>query len=104
MTEHPNVTTGRHHKGGATTKGKVMQDENTPKLSKEAADTVFGQPANVNDFDRDLYELRKLADRVLAAVASAGAQEMAFRGARETLPYEPPALEFDLPMPSWEKA
>lgn len=84
-----------------------MYDERTPKMSKEAADTVFGQPAGIRwglGFDRDLYELRKLADRVLAAVAEKEAQDAAFRGAREVLPYEPPELEFALPMPSWEEA
>lgn len=80
-----------------------MHDLNTPKMSKRSADALFGQPTG-NDFERDLYELRKLADQVLEALAAKDAQEMAFRGAKETLPYDRPELEFTLPMPSWEEA
>lgn len=81
-----------------------MHDE-TPKMSDTTAKVLFGQPTNNgNDFERDLYELRKLADRVLEAMAATGAQEMAFRGAKQNLPYGRPELEFTLPMPSWEDA
>lgn len=81
------------------TKEEKMQD--APKMSERAADTVFGQPTNTNDFDRDLYELQKLADQVLAAVAASEAQDMAFREAKAALAYDRPKLEFTLPMPPW---
>jgi hypothetical protein len=61
-----------------------MYDESTPKMLDKTADILFGQSlpdqataavvvysdrsqSTDNDFDRDLYELRKLADRVLGA-------------------------------------
>lgn len=84
-----------------------MHDETISTMSEKAADVLLGQPTSQpigNDFERDLYELRKLADRVLEAMAAAGAQEMAFRGAKQNLPYGRPELEFTLPMPSWEDA
>jgi hypothetical protein len=114
-----------------------MHDENTPKMSVKTADVLFGQStvtlevvgqSTGNDFERDLYELRKLADQVLEAMAANEAQEMAFRGAKGGLPYGRPELDsamvnpsqvpsmavtsliiaeaeaFTLPLPSWEEA
>lgn len=81
-----------------------MHNANTTKLSDKAADALFGQPTTRNDFEHDLYGLRKLADQVLEAVAAKDAQGMAFRGAKKSPPYERPELEFTLPMPSWEDA
>ena len=84
-----------------------MHDETTAKMSATTAEVLFGPGGYLgvapSDFDRDLYELRKLADQVLGAMAAKEAQEMAFRGAKEDLPYARPELEFTIPMPSWDE-
>lgn len=107
--------TERHHKGDAPQKkeNEVQDqidkiDKTVSKMSERTADALFGQPSTVNDFERDMYELHKLADRVLEAVAATGAQEMAFREAKKLLPYDRPESlspqAFTLPMPSWADA
>lgn len=78
-------------------------------MSKRAADIVFGPGGAGTDFDRDLYELHKLADKVIAALDARSTTGLRIAGVGEVLSVDLddpqiPVIEWSLPMPVWEPA
>lgn len=79
------------------------------KMSKKAADVLFGGAGASTDFDADLYELRKLADQVIAALDARPLTGLRIAGVGDLLSIdfidpEIPLFEWSLPMPEWLQA
>lgn len=76
------------------------------KMSKKAADVLFGGAGAATDFDADLYELHKLADAVIAGLDARPLTGLRIAGVGDLLSVdftEPqiPVFEWSLPMPVW---
>ena len=77
-------------------------------MSTTTANILFGGPPAA-DFDHDIYQLTKLADRIVVALSDSHPRPALRHAITEDLmirafvPPNRPELKFTMPMPDWNK-